>query len=136
MPAIGQSGQDTNGQEAGGSEPDSLDPRAVAKTIERIGAKTDIERVTVIAQAAVDAGLPGIEYDAIDKLYGDMGIEKPARFAKAFSNAKGRGLVKSVKHGTWAPTVQGENYARFGTKPAKRPRRGGERQLGPGEGEP
>jgi hypothetical protein len=109
---------ETNG---GGGNP--LNPRVVAAHIERVEAKTDIDRVTVIAQAAVDAGLPGIDYATIEQLYTDMGLEKPMRFAKAFSNAKARGLVRSVKHGTWAPTVQGENYARFGTKPPKRPKR-------------
>jgi hypothetical protein len=97
-----------------------INPHAVAQLIERVGAKSDIDRVTVIAHAALEAGLEGIDYGTIEKLYGDMGFPKPARFAKAFSNAKARGLVKSVKHGVWAPTVQGENYARYGHRPARR----------------
>jgi hypothetical protein len=97
-----------------------INPHTVAQLIDRIGAKSDIDRVTVIAHAALEAGLEGIDYMMIEKLYDDMGFPKPARFAKAFSNAKARGLVKSVKHGVWAPTVQGENYARYGQKPTRR----------------
>jgi hypothetical protein len=103
---------------------DPLDPRSVATQIDKVEAKTDIDRVTVIAQAAVDAGLPGVDYPTIEKLYTDMGIPKPLRFAKAFGNAKERGLVKSVKHGVWAPTVQGERLARYGIRPTRRARRG------------
>jgi hypothetical protein len=125
VPALEAPGANATGTyDADATPPDaglsSLDPRAVAKRIESVEAKTDIDRVTVIAQAAVEAGLPGIDYPTIEKLYTDMGLEKPMRFAKAFSNAKTRGLVRSVQHGTWAPTVVGENYARFGKKPARR----------------
>lgn len=102
----------------------SLDARAIASDIERLGAKTDIERTTVIALAATDAGLEGIDYPTIDRLYTELGFPKPARFAKTFSNARSRGLVRSVKHGVWAPTVIGENYVRHGKKWAQRPRRG------------
>ncbi len=97
-----------------------IDARAVSARVAHLQATTDIERVTIIAQAAIDAGLDGIDYDTIEGLYGDLGIPKPARFAKAFSNAKQRGLVKSVKFGVWAPTVQGENYALYGRKPSGR----------------
>jgi hypothetical protein len=108
----------------------AISPRAIAARIEQLGATTDIDRVTIVAQAAVDAGFEGIDYDTIEDLYTAMGIPKPARFAKAFSNAKTRGLVKSVKYGMWAPTVQGENYARYGKKPA---RRGSGKRAGPSE---
>jgi hypothetical protein len=125
VPALDAPGADSDGAydtDAMRSEADlsPLDPRAVADRIETVHAKTDIDRVTVIAQAAVEAGLPGIDYPAIEKLYTAMGLEKPMRFAKAFSNARARGLVRSVQHGVWAPTVVGENYARFGKKPARR----------------
>lgn len=101
-----------------------IDPRAVASRIAFLNASTDIERVTIIAQAAIDAGLEGIDYATIPRIYDDMGLPKPPRFPKAFSNAKGRGLVKSVKYGVWAPTVQGENLARYGQRPNRRPKRG------------
>jgi hypothetical protein len=121
----GSDGGSGSGQPLGSNG--AIDPRAVAAHMEQIGATADIERVTVIAQAAIDASLEGIDYETIERLYRDMGIPKPARFAKAFSNAKTRGLVKSVKHGVWATTVQGENYARYGQKPPRRAvRRGGE----------
>ena len=73
-----------------------------------------------MAQAAVDAGLEGIDFATAEQLYGDLGIRKPLRFPKAFSNAKTRGLVKNVKRGVWAPTVQGENYARYGEDASRR----------------
>jgi hypothetical protein len=101
-----------------------IDARALGAQLERLDARTEIERVTVIAQAAIDAGLEGIDYDTIPRIYDDLGIPKPPRFAKAFSNAKDRGFVKSVKGGVWAPTVQGENFARYGKRPARRARRG------------
>lgn len=104
---------------------ETIDPRAVALRLEQIGASSDMERVAVLAQAAVDAGLVGIDSDTASKLYTEMGIPKPARFAKTFSNAGTRGLIRSVKYGVWAPTVQGENYARYGRKPT--PRRSGRR---------
>jgi hypothetical protein len=102
-----------------------IDAHAVAAHIADIGATSDIDRVTVIAHAALEAGMEGIDYPTIEKLYDDMGLPKPTRFAKAFSNAKTRGLVKSVKHGVWATTVQGENYARYGKKPSRRTKRSG-----------
>lgn len=130
--ALPPAGTDTGGDDSGDTgEPEHLllangegmSPHAVAEMIERVGAKSDIDRVTVIAHAAVQAGMEGIDYATIDRLYGDMGLPKPTRFAKAFSNARSRGLVKSVKHGVWATTVQGENYARYGQKPPRRPQR-------------
>jgi hypothetical protein len=100
-----------------------IDPRAVYARWAQVGANTEIERVTVVAQAAVDAGLGGIDYKTIDGLYDDVGQPKPPRFPKAFFNAKERGFLRSVKHGVWAPTIKGQNYARYGTKPS-RARRG------------
>jgi hypothetical protein len=130
LPSGGQNGgagaieqdDDDDTSDAGGplGASGEINARAVASRIEQLAASTDIERVTIIAQAALDAGLDGIDYDTIEVLYSDMGVPKPARFAKAFSNAKQRGLVKSIKYGVWAPTVQGENYARYGQKPARR----------------
>jgi hypothetical protein len=103
-----------------------IDARAVEAQLTRVGASSEIERVTVIAHAAVEAGLDGIDYPTIARLYDDMGIPKPPRFPKAFSNAKERGLVKSVKYGIWATTVQGENFAKYGKRPTRRPpKRGG-----------
>lgn len=119
---VGTEQEDDDESDAGGplGAGGAIDARAVSTRISALGAATDIERVTIIAQAAVEAGMEGIDYATIPRIYDDMGIPKPTRFAKTFSNAKTRGLVKSVKYGVWAPTVQGENYARYGHKPVRR----------------
>jgi hypothetical protein len=99
----------------GPSVPDgpSLDPATVSARLEQVGAANDQERVTVIAQLAVESGKDGIDYDALNSLYTELGFRKPAQFpAKTFSNAKGSGLVKPVKPGVWRPTYRGENFAR------------------------
>jgi hypothetical protein len=96
---------------------DALDPRIVAERIKAVGAATDIEKVTVMAQAAVDAGREGLDYATVERLYSDLGFKKPPRFTKTFSNAKTRNLVKSVSQGVWRPTVPGENFARLGIRP-------------------
>lgn len=123
--------------------PDSskpLDPHAILGVFNEREAKTDIERVTILAQLAVDAGESGINAKLADELYDKLGVPKPSRWAKAFSNAKAKGLVRSEKHGVWRPTVNGENYAKHGTKPPRRPapRRSGsssaaQPELAPGE---
>jgi hypothetical protein len=120
-------GGDENGEDA--FDGNALDPRTLAVRMEKVGAKTDIERVTVMAQAAVDAGRDGLDSKLADSLYDQLGFPKPSRWSKAFSNAKARGLVRSPKYGFWAPTVHGENYAKHGTKPPPRRRRSG---AGPG----
>jgi hypothetical protein len=93
---------------------DPLDPQHVAERLKAVSASTDIERVTVMAQLAVEAGRDGIDYRTVEQLYGDLGLKKPPRFTKTFSNAKTRNLVKSVSQGIWRPTVPGENFARLG----------------------
>lgn len=100
-----------------------IDAKAVYARWTEVGASTEIERVTIVAQAAIDAGLEGIDYKTIDRIYDDVGQPKPPRFPKAFFNAKEKGFLRSVKHGVWAPTIKGQNYARYGTKPPARGRR-------------
>jgi hypothetical protein len=87
-------------------------PEVAAERIEMVGARTDIERLTVIAQLAVEAGMPGADYPTAERLYTELGYRKPARFTKAVSNAKTRNLVRPVGQGIWRPTYIGENYAR------------------------
>lgn len=101
---------------------DALSPRGLHDRLARVGATTDIERVTVIAQAAVEAGKEGLDYSTVDRLYVELGLRKPARWPKTFANAKTRNLVRSVGQGVWRPTVVGENFARFGTRGASRSR--------------
>jgi hypothetical protein len=101
---------------------DPLSSRVLHDRLREVGATTDIERVTVIAQAAVDAGKEAVDYSTVDRLYVELGLPKPARWAKTFSNAKARNLVRSVGHGVWRPTVVGENFARFGARDSSRSR--------------
>jgi hypothetical protein len=91
-----------------------IDPNALAQALERVGARTDIERVTVMAQAAVDAGLDGIDYPTVERLFGELGQPRPGKVRATFGNAKRRGLVRNVASGRWRPTVAGENYAKYG----------------------
>src|ERR1700693_2718864 len=85
-----------------------LDARNVATRLESVGARSDMERVTVMAQMAVEAGEEGLDYPTVDRLYTELGYRKPARFPKTFSNAKAAGLVRNPSYGLWRPTVRGE----------------------------
>lgn len=107
-----------------------LDVRRIATELERVEAKSDIDRVTVFAQAAKDAGMEGINYETADRLYEELGIPKPSRWAKPFSNAKQRGLVRNLAYGLWGPTVAGENFARHGIRPQARRRATTRRDAG------
>jgi hypothetical protein len=107
-------------EEAPPSSRTGVDVRVLDARLSEVNATTDIERVAVMAQAAVDAGLPSLDYQTADRLFEDLGLRKPAKMRAAFQNAKSRGLVRSVGQGTWRPTVAGENFARYGRKPARR----------------
>ena len=113
----------------GGDEPDTptgeIDVRELAEQLGTLGAKSDIDRVTVMAHAAHEAGLAGIDYDAAERLFVELGERKPSRIRATFQNAKARGLVRPAGRGTWAPTVAGENYARLGHKKPKQRGAGG-----------
>lgn len=129
--------ESTDGGSSGPTD-DPLSARALHERLREVGATTDMERVTVIAQAALEAGREAIDYSTVDTLYVELGLPKPARWAKTFANAKSRNLVRSVGHGLWRPTVVGENFARFGTRETSRSRarRSSERlELSPGEDE-
>jgi hypothetical protein len=103
---------DSDPGNAGSNERGSLTPAAVADRLNRIGVANDQERVTVIAQMAVEAGGEGIDYDTLTTLYTELGFPTPAQFpAKTFSNAKASGLVVPVKPGLWRPTYRGANFA-------------------------
>jgi hypothetical protein len=95
----------------------AIDVHAVAERLRELEAKSDIDRVTIMAKAAVDAGLIGIDYAGAERLFVDLGERKPTKIRATFQNAKARGLVHSAGRGVWAPTVAGENYARLGHKP-------------------
>lgn len=123
-----------NGEAEGEGDNDSpLSPRSVMVALERVGADTDLERVTVMAYQASLVTDEGIDYPTVDQLYTDLGLKKPPRYPKAFSNAKLAGLVKNAGYGRWLPTVQGENYAKgFGRAGTRR--RSGRGQVSPNGG--
>ena len=90
-----------------------LNPANVAAQLDAVGARSDQERITVMAQLAVDGGSDGIDYETLNNLYGELGLKKPAQFpTKTLSNAKYAGLMKMVSQGIWRPTYIGENFAK------------------------
>jgi hypothetical protein len=107
----GGGGDDDDGGGGGGPR-GTLDPAYVAERLSMVGASTDIDRLTVIAQLAVEAGMAGADYETAERLYNELGFRKPSRFTKAVANAKSRKLVRTVGQGIWKPTYMGENYAR------------------------
>lgn len=110
---------EANGSSESGSTGGGIDARSVLDKLQAVGATTDIERVTVMAVMAHDAGLPGIDYATVERLYVELGMPKPATLRATFSNAKQKGYVRSVGSGAWAPTVNGENFARHGLRGAR-----------------
>lgn len=108
----------------------SLDARAIRDRLTRVGATNHVERVTVMAQAAVEAGQGGVTFEQADELYTSLAIPKPGSWKSAFGNARTKGFVQNVGRGKWKPTIPGENFARYGT----RGRSGGRQtQLEPSE---
>ncbi|HEY3829067.1 MAG TPA: hypothetical protein VGL57_07715 [Solirubrobacteraceae bacterium] len=111
---------DGGGDDENGSSP--LDPATLQARFSRVGASTDIERVTVIAQAAVENGREGADFALADKIYIALALAKPARWKVTFGNARTRGYLQNVGRGVYKPTVPGENYARgLGGPPKRRP---------------
>jgi hypothetical protein len=101
----------------------SIDVRALHERLATLEAKSDIDRITVMAHEAREAGLEGIDYGTAERLFVELGERKPGRIRATFQNAKARGLVRPAGRGVWAPTVAGENYARLGhRKPRQRSR--------------
>lgn len=94
----------------------ALDPRALAKQLEKVQAKNHIQRVTVMAQAAVDAGMEGLDFATAEGLYKELGVPKPGSWKATFSNARTAGQVQSAGRGMYKPTTQGENYALYGAE--------------------
>jgi hypothetical protein len=90
-----------------------VEPATVEIRLEQVGAANDQERMTVMAQVAVESGREGIDYDTLSLLYTELALRKPAQFpTKTLSNAKASGLMQPVKAGIWRPTFRGENFAR------------------------
>lgn len=108
--------------------PAALTPAAVVERFDQIEPQNDQERVTIIAQLAMESGEEGVTYETLEGLYRELGLPMPAQFpTKTLSNAKGSGLVLPVRRGLWRPTHRGANFARgFGRQErhARRPRAG------------
>jgi hypothetical protein len=101
----------------------SLDANYIEARLQEVGAKTDVERVTVMAAAAVEAGLPGLSIETAGELYKDLALRMPGVMRSTFSNAQTRGYLDNVGKGTFKPTSAGLNFARLGIRkpsPAKR----------------
>lgn len=100
----------------GGSDGDALAPNPLAERLKKVEAKNHIQRVTVMAQAAIDDGKEGLDFGTAEKLYKAIGIPRPGSWKATFSNARTAGLVQNVGRGLWKPTTQGENYALYGSE--------------------
>jgi hypothetical protein len=129
---IGEIGPTSGGELEGGTDGDGdrddrdgsspLDPATLQARFSRVGASTDIERVTVIAQAAIEDGREGADFALADKIYIALALAKPARWKVTFGNARTRGFLQNVGRGVYKPTVPGENYARgLASAPKRRP---------------
>jgi hypothetical protein len=93
-----------------------LDPRAILDRMTEVGASTDIERVTVMAHAATEAGIDGVDAPTVERIFTQLGLRTPPKLRATFSNAKQKGYIQSVGHGRWAPTIRGANFARTGIR--------------------
>ena len=102
---------------------ESMSASDVEARIDRVNASDHIKRLTVMAQAAVDAGMDGIDFGTAERLYSEIGIPKPGSFKSAFGNARTKGFLRSVSRGHWRPTTRSENFARYGID-ASRAKRG------------
>lgn len=120
----------------------SLDPALVEAQFAQVGAKSDIERATILAYLAQEAGLPGIDIPASEKVYRELGLPMPGAWRSTFSNAQTRGYLINAGRGVYRPTSAGLNFARLGqrkqsvAKGKRRRRDGAELPSNGGDGEP
>lgn len=119
-----QGHEDSDGNDDERLRPEALEPARLHAQFSEVNATTDIERVTVLAQAAVDAGMEGLDYETVADLYRKLGLRMPGKWRSTFSNAQNRGYIYSVGRGKWKPTPAGYNLARLGEKKTA-PRRSG-----------
>jgi len=95
--------------------------------LEEVSARSDVERVTVLAHAAVEAGAPGLDIATAENWYRELALRMPGVWRSTFGNAQARGYLRNVGRGLWRPTSAGENFARRGERkpsPARRAKRG------------
>jgi hypothetical protein len=97
-------------------KPSPVDFAHINSRFQEIGARTDVERITIMAQIAVDAGAPGLDIPTAENWYRELGLRMPGLWRSTFANAQTRGYIKNVSRGVWAPTAPGENFARHGER--------------------
>jgi hypothetical protein len=103
-----------------GADETPIDPRALTERLQEVGVSKHTERVTVMAQVAVEAGREGIDFATAERLYRAIGEPRPANWKSAFSNARVAGLVQNVGRGLYRPTTRGENFALYGAEASGR----------------
>jgi len=94
----------------------SLDPHQVDAAFAEVNARSDIERVTVLAHLARETGMPGIDQDSAQNIYRELGLPMPGNWRSTFSNAAVKGYLMSEGRGVFRPTAAGENFARLGQR--------------------
>jgi hypothetical protein len=113
----------------GGEEPENIPeaPRVdfayLDAQLQEVGARTDVERITVLAQVAIDAGAPGLDIATAENWYRELALRMPGVWRSTFANAQARGYLRREGRGLWRPTSAGENFARRGERrpsPARR----------------
>lgn len=108
------------------SAPSRIDFAYLDARLEEVGARTDVERITVFAQVAVDAGAPGLDIPTAENWYRQLALRMPGVWRSTFGNAQARGYLQNVGRGLWSPTSAGMNFALRGDRrpsPARRTRR-------------
>lgn len=93
-----------------------LDVRVLDRQMQEVEAATDVERVTVFAQAALDSGRSGIDIPTAENLYRELALRMPGNWRSTFSNAQTRGYLRIAERGVWRTTAAGENFARRGER--------------------
>jgi hypothetical protein len=114
----------------GGNRTATFDYATIEARFQEVQARTDVERITVIAQIAVDAGLPGLDVETAENIYRELGQRMPGNWRSTFSNAQTRGYLRNIERGVWRTTAAGENFARRGERRPSAARRRGRAREG------
>lgn len=111
LPDVPPIASEVDGDEIALSE---IRPEAIEGRINAVGAETDIERLTIMAFLAKQAG-GGLSAEVADSWYSALGIRKPGVWKSTFANARTRGYIRHTDNG-WIPTTAGENFAVHGIR--------------------
>jgi len=93
---------------------DLISVAARREALERAGATTHIERITVFVQLALDAGRRGLDLKTADTWFREVGIAPPK--PSSFWNASRSGYLVSEGKGLWRTTPAGERFAHEGVR--------------------